>query len=318
MHDDPRPAYLRATTLTDQRASELLARLPGRRAPSARPVWPVAALACAAAALVALWAWPKDGPAELPLPYVTLDQQGQGQVGGTRLHPRITWESGTLQVEVEPGRGVDLVVSTPEAQVSVVGTAFTVDRKFHATEVAVSHGNVRLMCTGETATPISGGQRRTCLPNDAPTLLVRLAELTDAGAPAEERLISADRGLATNPAPELRRELLAHRVGALRDADHADEALAAAEEYLQIGGGPRRAALLSYVARTRYDRERCAAETALERAVAELPPGPERVLLAACVLQRDPRRAGELVDGADGWAQGEWLRLATQIRASAR
>jgi hypothetical protein len=148
--------------------------------------------------------------------------------------------------------------------------------------------------------------------------LVRLAELTDAGAPADERLASADRGLATHPDPELRRELLAHRVGALRDSGQADGALAAAEEYLQIGGGPRRAALLSYVARTRYDRERCAAEPALERAVAELPPGPERVLLAACVLPRDPPRARALVDGAETWAKAEWLRLATQIRASAR
>lgn len=313
MSDEAREVYLRATWPSDRSTQALHSRLRGRRSRRAI-VGPVLIAAGLAAALLL---GRRDPPATLPLDHVALQMDGQGRVGGTRAHPEITWLDGTLAVEVEPDRGVHLVVSTPEARVEVVGTRFTVDRRALATTVQVTHGTVALRCSGGPEATLTGAAA-TCLPEAPADLLIRLATLTQTGAGAAERLATADRGLSVAAADSpLRPELLAYRVKALIDQGTITEALSAAEAYLSTGHEARRAALLSFVARTRYSEARCEARAALERAAAELPAGPEHLMLAACIVDQEPARARQLCEGAEGWAPPEWLAVARDVRARA-
>mgnify|MGYP003327532486 FL=1 len=78
------------------------------------------------------------------VPDVGLSFEGVGTIGGTEDAPRIAWESGTLNVEVTPEKGVRLAVATAEAEVRVVGTGFTVQRDRLGTRVQVRHGRVEV------------------------------------------------------------------------------------------------------------------------------------------------------------------------------
>ena len=122
-------------------AARVRARL---QRPSRTPLLPVFALggvALAAVGLLLLRLIPSASPSLTatldapevweglaPTPEVTLDFQGQGVLAGTERAPRLTWETGTLKVEVEPNQGIDLQVTTREAEVRVVGTGFSVTR----------------------------------------------------------------------------------------------------------------------------------------------------------------------------------------------
>lgn len=72
--------------------------------------------------------------------------QAQPQGVGVARSDRILWEEGTLRVEVEPERGVELIVETEEARVRVVGTLFEVHREDFGTEVRVDRGAVEVTC----------------------------------------------------------------------------------------------------------------------------------------------------------------------------
>lgn len=319
MKDDPGQIYRRATEVDPQTAGRLRDRARTRLEERPRRSFraPLAVvLATAIGAAIVFWARPVDEvdpPATLPLAHVQLS--AEPPVGGTRAAPVLQWDDGLLDVKVTPHQGVDLTVSTPEATIRVVGTVFSVDRSHRATRVTVTEGTVRVTCIGGQETPVHGGDERTCLPADPASLLIRLAELNRSGASATERLETATAGLgAVDADSPVRAELLAHRTLALADAGRIDEALGAAEDYLASGDGPRRSELLSFVARTRYGRDGCAAIPALERAVRDGPPGPESLLLATCLVESDPATARTLVENADGWATGEWRRVADDLR----
>jgi hypothetical protein len=311
-------AYARATEVDALAARRIHAAV---RAGPRRSRWrwalcAVPAVALAAAALLWGKSPPPPEPAVLPIPHVALHMGGEGRLEGTEQAPIVSWSAGTLEVEVTPQQGVDLTIETPEATIRVVGTAFVVERERYATRVVVQEGTVRLTCTDGTARPVTAGQEQTCLPTEPLQLLLRLTELYQAGAPAEVRLASAAAGLERAvPGDPLRAEILAHHTRAAADSGQIERALASAEEYLASGGGPRRPELLSFVARTRYAREQCAAVSALERAVAEVPAGPERLLLAGCLAESDRPRARELLQDAERWATPEWRAVAEALRA---
>lgn len=325
MTHDPRDAYRRATELDPTTARHLRQRTrehiaaasPARLGRAAPWIAAVAVLALLVGLATRIPREDASAPATLPIPYVTLDMGGVGAIAGTETEPVVDWSEGSLAVAVTPHKGVHLTVSTPEATVRVVGTVFTVDRLHRATRVAVTEGTVHVTCTSGTEVAVTAGANRTCLPSDPASLLMRLAELNRAGASPAERLETATAGLdAVTASSPLRPELLAHRIRALVDAGRIDEALASAADYLSAtAAGPRRDELVSFVARTRYEREGCGAVDALERAVRTLPPGPESILLASCLVETDPARAAALVDTAPGWAAGEWLRAAEELRA---
>ena len=167
----------------------------------------IPAAAALAVALIAVAAWigtgsdvpidasrSIDGGSLVPRARLAVPGRG-GTVGGTERAPAIDWREGTLSVSVTPDRGVGLTVTTDEALVEVVGTVFDVHRAHRATRVAVTEGTVRVTCAGESQIEVHGGESHDCLPADPSALLLRVVELTRAGADPADRLSTLDRAM---------------------------------------------------------------------------------------------------------------------------
>ncbi len=238
-----------------------------------RPVWQAPAYAAAALAAVAvalLWTVQTAPPADTPAPAVALVEppavldpvdvsatettefaptsgvslvsQGQGTVAGTTTSPVVAWRRGRLDVEVEPNRGIGLVVQTDEADVRVVGTGFTVDRDLLGTHVTVHHGRVLVACKGAPEElALERGDAVACLPTTAAGLLGRARTLAQRGAPTTSVLEATDAGLrAGGHANAIGGELLYLRMKTLQAAGLDDEARATAADYVASGQAPRR------------------------------------------------------------------------------
>jgi hypothetical protein len=197
---------------------------------------------------------------------------------------------------------------------------FDVHREHFATRVTVTEGTVRVRCAERPEALVRGGDALVCLPADPAALLLRVASLTRAESPAQERLDTIDRALAAAPVGPVAIELWAHRAKALADAGRTDEALAEAERYLAGPGAPRREELAAFVVRTAYERDGCGARAALER-WASAAAGPEGLLLAGCLVDEDPARAAALARAylATGpGASDPWAEVARRIAGEAR
>jgi len=309
---EARHALVEHTALDPTTARRLTRRLETDRRPAGGGVLRLA-LVLAAAAVVLVGAWRLTVPGEAPGDLVTYQLEGEGERIGREA---FVLREGRVDVEVVPERGVDLTVSTDEATVRVVGTVFSVSREAWATEVEVARGEVAVTCVGASERRLRAGQRHRCLPDDLPTLLLRASHLAQDRAPLAVRLETLDRAAPFVPSDSdpAAGELLAHRVRALQDAGRLDDALATAERYLEAGHEARRVALLGFVARRRYDAAGCAAQTLLERAVAEGGPGPEALLLASCLVATDPERARELLRTSAPVVDGSWSEAVQQLR----
>ncbi len=177
---------------------------------------------------------------------VALSYRGVGDVDGTNKAPRIDWQRGTLNVEVTPGRGLDVRISTREAEVRVVGTGFTVDRTALGTRVDVRHGLVETRCGDSAIKMLGEGDSIVCPPRSAAGLLGRAQALREGGAAADDVLASITNGVAlSTPDDPFTDELLALQVRVLADAGRSAEALAVAERLIVSGGGARRGEVLS-------------------------------------------------------------------------
>lgn len=316
-------AFLEQTTASSVTQQRLRARLRNPRARTPVRRWALLGLLAAATLFTVFVSRPKAEEAPLALTrmpdHVQVAFEGEGSVSGTAQAPRIAWESGTVHVQVEPNQGIQLTVDTAEAQVRVIGTAFDVQRDGFVTEVTVDHGRVGVTCRGEPERFLTDGERTRCLPNDLPTLLRRVALLTRTPSPAHDRLETLDRAQPlAQPGSSAHGELLAHRVQALQDGGRSDSALDAAATYVGEGYAPRRTALLSFLAHGRHQELGCEARDLLEQAAAELPAGPEWLLLASCLVEEDPVRASALVDDASAVVEGDWKALAEQLQAVLR
>jgi len=251
-------------------------------APQRRPWWVVAGggllMAGAAAAAVALVAQPsaqdptpppEAAPIALavtlsspdrfeaiaPTGELALRYRGQGALTGDAAAPRLAWEAGAIEVDLAPHRGVDLRVETREALVEVVGTAFSVERGPMGTRVAVTDGAVQVTCTGEPARTLRPGggalSEADCLPITAAGLLGRARAQRAGGADADAVLETAAMGMEAGGigADRARGELALLRVQTLADAGRGDEALAAADAWLEGGDDARRVEVLTVAAR---------------------------------------------------------------------
>ena len=198
---------------------------------------------------------------------VALSFQGSGEVGGDSEHPRIDWDRGVLNVEVVPGRGIDLQVRTREATVSVVGTGFSVTRDALGTQVHVLHGRVSVDCGGGESVFLNPGDDHTCLPRSAAAMLGRARTLQARGASAAEVYAAVDRGLAQSGAEgtsgAVIEELRVLRIETLAQSGRVAEALEEADAYLS-GAAPARASEVLRLA-GRLERQRSDCATAAQR-----------------------------------------------------
>lgn len=246
-------------------------------------------VAVAAAALVLLWPrgsdplpWlpptgsvgPGDGVAVAPpgapldavlgesTPYrsdrMALAPAGEGRLAGTPEAPQVAWQQGTLQVEVTPERGTAFELTTREARVRVIGTAFEVTRDPLGTRVDVSRGKVEVTCLAGGVHVLGAAQTVTCWPLAAPGLLGRAQALEAAGAPAADVLATVEVALPTATGP-FRDELSALRAEQLAALGRHAEALAEARTFLgRVPGGDRRTEVLAIAAAAALASEGCA------------------------------------------------------------
>jgi len=169
---------------------------------------------------------------------VALSYLGAGALAGTASAPVIRWESGELDVEVEPGRGTQLVVTTDEARIAVIGTGFRVVRDGTTTEVLVFHGRVSVTCEHGEVRVLGTDETIRCWPAGPAVALQRARELQSQGR-MEEALdvaVGADRGDDAIAA-----EILFVRLELLTALERHDEALRVGERYLTLTDPPRRA-----------------------------------------------------------------------------
>lgn len=180
-----------------------------------------------------------------PTPGVSLTSLGQGTVSGTSTSPIVAWRRGRLDVEVEPERGIGLVVQTDEGDVRVVGTGFTVERDLLGTRVSVHHGRVIVACRGVDDLTLGADERATCAPSSPAGLLGRARTLAQRGAPVADILAATDAGLASGGSENaIGGELLYLRMKTQQRAGLDDEVRRTAAQYVATGQTPRRAEAL--------------------------------------------------------------------------
>lgn len=218
------------------------------------------------AALVLLWALPRTRSLDAvlesetwedlrPSDEVALRYEGAGRLAGTDRDPVVEWDRGTLQVQVEPGQGVGLVVRTREARVRVVGTAFTVARDARGSTVAVDRGTVQVRCGAPPSSEggdmqdqdpaeersLGAGESWTCPPVSPAGWLARCRALQGEGADPALVLDLADRALARTPdGHPARGEIQVVRIESLVALGRLPEAREEARIYLS-GPQPTRA-----------------------------------------------------------------------------
>ena len=189
---------------------------------------------------------------------VRLDFRGEGELSGTREAPELAWRSGTVKASVEPDRGIELVVRTPESTVRVIGTVFQVTRSALGSETIVEKGIVRVDCALGGRAVLRRGQRHSCLPATAAGLLGRARRLQDDRAPAARVLqaleLAGGRPDATGP---VREEIAWVRVEVLAASGRRRAALVEARRLVASGGGHRHDELLDTIERlSRWGRRR--------------------------------------------------------------
>ena len=227
-----------------------------------------------------------------PTPHVEVSYVGEGAFGGTRRAPHIEWESGILQVEVEPGQGIDLTVHTPDADVRVIGTGFTVTRGALGTSVAVAHGRVAVVCQDGSDTLLGALETHLCLPTRPGALLGRAQSLSAHGAAPAQVLEAAEQGLAAGAEGPIRAELTLLRIQSLSTLGRAEDARTAAESWLAAGETARRSEVRHLAAHDAMVTGGCPrAVSHLEVLYAEGATGPELVQLADCVAEERPALA---------------------------
>lgn len=224
--------------------------VPLRRSPRAW-AWPAAAVGLAAAAALAVWAGrpPAVEPLDLPLASgspewrspagsLALAASGAGHLGGTTAAPRIAWESGRIEVEVDPAAQLDVQVETREGTVAVKGTVFAVTRDARGTAVEVSRGQVEVRCAAvgaEAPAPalsLGAGGAHTCWPTTPGGLLGRARALDDAKASPAEVLATLDAARGLSPQGPVADELGALHVHTLLRNGDARAAVDAALTHL--------------------------------------------------------------------------------------
>ncbi len=293
----------------------------GRR----RPVWVVpvgAAVASAALTLALLFAFAQPdqldvelvADAELPVG-LGLSIEGEGALEGTAAAPRIQWRRGTLRLDVDPAAGLDVVVETPEAEVAVLGTVFSVSRGALGTTVSVERGRVALRCRdAEQGRALTASESATCAPTTAAGLLARARALQSARE-LSAAVAAAEQGLDASPSPPVRIELRLARIEALAAAGRREEALSAVDQLVQEGAGHRRSDALHLAVGVAGAKASCdRVEPWLEELAEHGAKAGDLLRLADCLGSTRPARARALLTRALQAEPTLEERAAIQVR----
>lgn len=242
-----------------------------------------------------------DTTTNRPAPGVALSYTGWGYVSGSERQPRIHWAAGSLHVEVEPGKGLDVVVETPNGVVRVVGTVFDVDVHDLGTRVRVQRGKVEVACELGTTTLLGAGEEATCVRASAANLLTFAVEARQRESAPERVLALADQGLGleqeTSP---VRDELLLVRFNSLMELGRRRDARSTADAYLENPDAPRRVDVLRTAAKLSFSDGACPVAlqylNELERSGGAR--ADDLLPLAGCVAATEPERARSLLERA--------------------
>jgi ferric-dicitrate binding protein FerR (iron transport regulator) len=177
-------------------------------------------------------------------PEVHLIVEGRGAAQGSRGAPDLRWHQGRLDLDIRPDQGIHLVLTTPEGEITVLGTQFSVQRGPLGTSVEVRRGKVQVSCIAdEQGLPqthlLTAEQAVTCWPTRPAGLLARARALHDAGSPDGEVEAIAERALLTADA-HVRGELLALQLDIALRREEPVRALSLAATYLAEGHTARR------------------------------------------------------------------------------
>jgi ferric-dicitrate binding protein FerR (iron transport regulator) len=250
-----------------------IARVRARIRAGRRPVIPgwaapaFGALSAAAAVLFGLWritaaqaitSVPLAGDLALT-DAIQVHASGTGVATGAGKRWSLAWEQGEVSLEVAPGTGQQVSVRTREAEVRVIGTAFTVARDALGTAVSVDAGRVAVDCaTGEHFELVPGASAE-CLPTTPIGLLARAHALAEAGGPPADQLASLDRALALAPDGTVLGEIRASRLTPLVALGRIGDARQEASAYLADADAPRAVEVRRLAGRLAITEGDCAA-----------------------------------------------------------
>jgi len=174
-----------------------------------------------------------------PDPRVRLRYRGEGVLDAGGDDFEVRWETGRIEVDVDPKSGVRLAVVTAEARVSIVGTAFSVQTDFEGTRVDVRSGTVRVVCADGEPRDATAGVAVDCATRDPRKLVAHAVALYNSeGRSCGDVLRPLDEGLDQWPADGPDRVFGAAlwiRVLCLDELDRRHEAKAAAEHIVELG-----------------------------------------------------------------------------------
>jgi hypothetical protein len=97
---------------------------------------------------------------------VRLRYRGEGLLTAGGDDFEIRWDTGRLEVDVEPDAGIALAVLTAEGTIRIDGTAFAVHTNAEGTRVDVTQGLVRVRCHGVAEHRFAAGEAVRCAPVD--------------------------------------------------------------------------------------------------------------------------------------------------------
>ncbi|MEN0061915.1 MAG: FecR family protein [Myxococcota bacterium] len=172
----------------------------------------------------------EEGPVALT-PNVNAVAEGEGEAVVRGEVTEVTWSSGRIRVDVEPDTGQTVRVTTPEAEVTVLGTIFDVERGPFGTRTSVERGRVSVTCVDQSDPMVlSAGTDGWCYP-DAGAAFGRVLWMERQDYAVAERLAVIEQALAHPQGLDATRTLLRQRqVAAYVELNRTSDAVAAVKQ----------------------------------------------------------------------------------------
>lgn len=240
-------------------------------------------------------------PADLPEVNIAFSDDGLGQLGGTSKSPVINWDHGRIELEVEPQKGINLIVRTQEANVKVVGTVFSVNRDMDGTEVEVEKGAVAVECKAGQSHLLHAGESCKCELVTAPGQLFRATKLRAQGAKPEQILSAIEVGLSSTVEGDLVwSNLQVLRMVTLNDMSRTETALELAQDYLDLGYELRREEVLRFIIRENLNSNGCSeALPYMQDLISYSSHGAEDIgLYVDCIAEINAKEAKKVLESA--------------------